>query len=74
MTIFVLLAFQEKTKFFHVQREQKFELSSINPFSSIKLILGMDVFVSTLVVVYAINFVAISDSMTSGFLYLIFNY
>lgn len=73
MTVFLALLFEEKTNFYGDNGEfteaHKLTFSSINPFSSIRLILGMDVRVSTLVVVFAINYIAISDSMTSGFLY-----
>lgn len=67
MTIFLIFAFTERTRI--TENRKSLQFSDVNPFLSIKLILGMNFYVSVLVVVYAINFIALSDGMTSGFLY-----
>jgi len=74
MLLFLLLVFHESTEFYLKRHERKFSLATNNPFVSLRLILGMNPYVTALVIVYAINFVGISDTMTSGVLYTLNRY
>eukprot|EP00026_Physarum_polycephalum_P006586 Phypoly_transcript_06634.p1 GENE.Phypoly_transcript_06634~~Phypoly_transcript_06634.p1 ORF type:complete len:448 (+),score=31.79 Phypoly_transcript_06634:359-1702(+) len=74
MILFLLLVFHESTEFYLKRHERKFSLATNNPFVSLRLILGMNPYVTTLVIVYAINFLGVSDTMTSGVLYTLNRY
>lgn len=67
--LFLLFVFHEDSPYYHSRHERKFQLSKSNPFTSLRLILGLNPYVSTIAIVYALNFIGFSDSMASGFLY-----
>lgn len=67
--LFLVIAFREDSPYYRTRHERKFSFAKSNPFTSLRLILGMNSYVSVLAIVYAINFFGVSDSSTSGFLY-----
>jgi len=70
LVLFIVFAFKESPTFFqNEKREKTFDIKKGNPFQAMKLIFATSPYIALLGLIYALNFLSLSDISSSSYLY-----
>lgn len=67
MALFSTFFFKENTPFYNSRHERKFSFA--NPFKAVRMMIGGNAYVTCMVLVYAVTFVGLSDTLSTHILY-----
>lgn len=73
LVLFIIFVFKESPNFFQDEnRDKTFSLKKGNPFQAMKLIFATSPYIALLGLIYALNFLSLSDISSSSYLYPLF--